>query len=116
MPSSDPEVLSTTPNVISEQLSGAGWDIAHNGEVKRTYNVEIKRAIDVSLVRLLNTGTGFAVRCVNFSKDGKFLAVGFYDNGKTNIYDVQTGEKTWLVFVISYYFQTILIESSMSVH
>jgi WD40 repeat protein len=35
--------------------------------------------------------------CLKFSKDGKYLAVGFWNNGTTNIYDVQTGEKTWLV-------------------
>lgn len=61
------------------------------------YNSEVERALDVSLIRSLDTGRRFFIRCVKFSKDGKYLAVGFYRSGATNVYDVQTGEKTWLV-------------------
>jgi hypothetical protein len=71
----------------SDLESGADWSIR--------YNSDVKREVDVSWVRSLDLGLDIC--CLTFSKDGKYLAVGFYDNGTTNIYDVQTGEKTWLV-------------------
>jgi len=89
--SSVPEALSMTSedNDDWEQESEVNWSIR--------YNSEVKRALDVSLVHSLQVGR-FDVHCLKFSKDGKYLAMGFRRDGKTNIYDVQTGEKTWLVF------------------
>ncbi len=86
--SEDGDVTSQDDDVTSEEESGAGWSITHNSEVKR--------ALDVSLVRSWDVGPEFCIGCLKFSKDGKYLAVGSY-LGTTKIYDVQTGEKIWLV-------------------
>jgi WD40 repeat protein len=77
----------TSSDIIREPESGADWSI--------TYNTEVKREVDVSVVRPLDLG--LSISCLKFSKDGKYLAVGFEDNG-INIYDMQTADKTWLVF------------------
>jgi len=65
-----------------------------------TYNTEVNRAIDVKLVHSLHIGNDLEYRIgdLQFSQDGKYLAVGFWENGITNVYDMQTGKKTWLVF------------------
>jgi WD40 repeat protein len=84
-----PGIPATSSDVITEPEGGADWSI--------TYNTEVKREVDVSVVRTLEVG--LPISCLTFSKDGKYLAVGFWDkSGTTNIYDVQTGAKTWLVF------------------
>jgi len=84
----DGDVTTDDDDFTSEEESGAGWSI--------TYNSEVKRAVDVSFIRSLDLGPEFRIRCLKFSKDGKYLEVGLY-NGTIKIYDVQTGEKTWLV-------------------
>ena len=61
------------------------------------YNSEVERALDVSLVRSLDVGRD-EISCLQFSKDGKYLAVGVYKDVMTNIYNVETGEKTWYDF------------------
>jgi hypothetical protein len=89
MSSTVPEALSpTSSDVTSDLESEAEWTIE--------YNTEIKKSVDVSLIHSVNVGT--RIGCLKFSKDGKNLAVGFYENGTTNIYAVQSGERTWLVF------------------
>jgi len=97
--SSVSEVLPTTSEDgadISEQGSEAHWSVR--------YNSEVERAVDVSLLRSMDVGQA-AIDCLQFSKDGKYLAVACWgDNGMTNIYDVETGEKTWLVFHESFCF------------
>ena len=75
---------------VSEQETKADWSIR--------YNNEIPRALDVTLIRSWDAGTD--IHCVKFSKDGKDLAVGFGENSATNIYDVRTGVKIWLVFPV----------------
>jgi len=95
------EVLPTTSEDgadISEQGSEADWSIR--------YNSEVERAIDVKLLRSMDVGQADSeITCLQFSKDGKYLAVACWgDNEITNIYDVETGEKTWLVFHESFCF------------
>ena len=53
----------------------------------------------MSFVRSLDIGPKDSIEDVKFSKDGKYLAVGhgFERKWLTTIYDVQGGEKTWLV-------------------
>jgi len=84
------EVLPTTSEdgaEISEQGSEADWSIRYNSEVERALDVGLLRSMDVGQVE---------VDCLQFSKDGKYLAVACRgDNGMINIYDVETGEKTW---------------------
>ncbi len=75
--------------VTSEGERGVGWSI--------TYNSEVRRALDVSLIRSLDLGRKFYIGCLKFSRDGKYLAVGSWRTGMTKIYDVQTGKETWLV-------------------
>jgi hypothetical protein len=83
-----PESPATTyGHVIPEPESGADWSI--------TYNSEVKRAFDVSLVCPLQVG--HPISCMAFSKDGKRLAVGLDGDVTITIYDVETGEKMWLV-------------------
>jgi len=86
-----PEAPATTSEDgdISEQESEADWSV--------TYSSGVKRALDVRMV-YLDLGVEAGDLCMKFDKDGKHLAVGFW-GGATNIYDVQTGEKTWLVCV-----------------
>ena len=84
-----PAATSEDGDVTSEQKSEAEWSIR--------YDREVKRVLDVGLMHSLDMGPEFEILCVKFSKDGKYLAVGFQCNGMTNIYDVRTGEKTWLV-------------------
>ena len=62
-----------------------------------TYNENVPKAVDVRLACALHVEQNFRVRCLKFSKDGKYLAVGFDGNGATSIYDVHTGQKSWLV-------------------
>ena len=61
------------------------WSIRHYSQVK----------MDVDIVPPLHLRS--PICCLKFSKDGKYLAAGFRGNGTTNIYDVETGEKTWSV-------------------
>jgi hypothetical protein len=82
-----PSTISEDGDVTPGLESGADWSI--------TYNTKVKREFDVSVVRPLEPGP--PISCLRLSKDGKYLAVGFYGNGTTNIYDVESGEKTWLV-------------------
>jgi hypothetical protein len=83
-----PEALVTSPedgDVTSEQESGTDWSIK--------YNTEVKRELDLSFVCSLDMEEGGLVRCVKFSKDGKYLAVGHDEKAATDIYDAKTGEK-----------------------
>jgi hypothetical protein len=85
-----PEALGTSSedgDVTSEQENGVDWSIR--------YNTKVKRELDLSFVCSLDLGEGTLVRCVKFSKDGKYLAVGQAEKVATDIYDVKTGEKTW---------------------
>ena len=93
-----PSAHSTTSKDVrnGDITSGQGID----SRWSLTYNTEVKRAIDVKLVHSLNTGIDrdCEISDLKFSQDGKYLAVGFWVNGTTNVYDMQTGKKTWLVF------------------
>ena len=80
-----PATTSEDSSVISEPESVADWSI--------TYNTEVERELDVTVVRTLEVER---FHCLRFSKDGKYLAVG--DGNGTTLYDVETGEKTWLVY------------------
>ena len=72
-------------DIAVEPESGANWSIRHYSQV----------GMDVNMVPTLHLRS--PIMCLNFSKDGKYFAVGFYRNGTTNIYDVETGEKIWSV-------------------
>ena len=91
MSSSVPEFLPSTSEDSDDTSE------PENEEWSIRYNSEIERVLDVSLVCSLDVGPG-GINCLQFSKDGEYLAVGFYPNAMTNIYDVESGEKTWLVF------------------
>lgn len=62
------------------------WSIEYGDQVARAITVKI-HSWDVDP----------GVFSLKFSSDGKYLAVGSGKNGATNIYDVHTGKKTWLV-------------------
>ena len=51
------------------------------------------------LARALHVKEGLRIFCLKFSKNGKYLTVGFAKNGVMTIYDVQTGQKSWLVLL-----------------
>ena len=72
-------------DIAVEPESGANWSIRHYSQV----------GMDVDMVPPLHLRS--LISCLKLSKDGKYLAVGFYCNGTTNIYDVETGEKIWSV-------------------
>ena len=97
--SSIPPLFSVPNDTVSAsglKLSGGDTtleDIVANWSI--TYNNEVERAFDVRLVRSVDLGV--RVSFLKFSKDGKYVAVGFHRNGSTDIYDVRTGKKTWLV-------------------
>ena len=71
--------------IHAEPESGADWSIRHYSQGR----------MDVNVIPPLHVRS--PISCLKFSKDGKYLAVGFYCNGTTNIYDVETGKKTWSV-------------------
>ena len=61
------------------------------------FNGNVNPALSVKLGRVLTHGG--TVGRVRFSPDGKYLAVGV-KNGRTYIYDVKTGAKSWSVTFI----------------
>lgn len=70
-----------------------------------TYN-EFEREPDVNLIHSWDVDP--QILFLKFSKDGKYLAVGFWQNGKIDIYDVQTGKKTWLGFGFSSFLDMLI--------
>jgi len=105
-----PPSFNKTTRCVSEVLpttSEDGADVSKQGsEVDRSirYNSEVERALDASFLRSIDVGQA-VIHCLQFSQDGKYLAVACWgDKGMTNIYDVETGEKTWLVFHESFCF------------
>jgi len=85
-PISLPET-SISPTDIPDQLDG--WSV--------DFNNDVKPELDVKLEHVLTHGA--TVWRVMFSPDGKYLAVGV-NNGRTYIYDVKTGVKSWSVTFI----------------
>ena len=65
------------------------WSVANNPEVER--------ALDLQLVNTFKYDT--AANCVKMSPNGQRLAVALGSNGKTCLYELQTGSKIWLVSV-----------------
>jgi WD40 repeat protein len=68
----------------------AGWSIIYTNSQVPLW------ALDVSWVRSLEMKPR-RTSCTTFSKDGKYLAVGFEESEVTKIYDVQTGGEFRLV-------------------
>jgi hypothetical protein len=56
------------------------------------FNNTVKKELDVEMVRVLSHGA--AIRCVQFSRDGKYLAAGCTTE-EAYIYDVETGALSW---------------------
>jgi len=88
--SAPPQVSSSAsprqPETIPVDEIQPGWSVIHNPE--------IKQALHIDLVETFNFIA--KVYCVNFSTDGKYLAVGLDKGGKTYIYDVEKGLNLWL--------------------
>jgi glucose repression regulatory protein TUP1 len=59
-----------------------------------TFNHEVKKELEVELMH--TSLHNKPVWCVEFSKDGRYLAAGCFD-GKAYVYDAQTGTLTWSV-------------------
>ena len=77
-------------SIERRQEIGENWGIV--------YNQKVRKAVDVRPVRAFHVKREYHEPfSVTFSKDGKYLAVGFGHNGRTIIYDVQTGQEFWLV-------------------
>ena len=53
----------------------------------------MKRSTEVNVAHVLKYPA--PVRCLKFSSDGKYLAIGLQWNGKTHIYDMQTKKEKW---------------------
>ena len=90
---SKPVLMADYPSIEKQEIA-PNWSI--------TYNQKVQKAVDVRLVRALHVDQNFRVYCLKFSRDGKYLAVGFDRNGATTIYDVQTGKKSWLVCFLKF--------------
>ena len=69
---------------------------AHTGDGWTAHFAPGMRSIEVKMIHTLRHPT--PVRCLKFSSDGNYLAVGLQLNGRTHIYDVRTGKEKWLVF------------------
>jgi len=78
----DIDLDSVPPDLKSE---GEGWCAL--------FSPRIKRALDVNAVRTLKHDG--IIQCVQFSNDGKHLVTCC--NHTAQIFNVQTGEKIWLV-------------------
>ena len=80
---------------VPSQLSASNVD-PDSGTMHRNpsilFNKEVEKELDMELAHVLLHGD--TIWCVKFSKDGKYVAAGCKD-GKTYIYDVQTGKLTW---------------------
>ena len=85
-PISLPET-STSPKDIPNQLDW--WSVDFNSDVKPVLNVKLEHVLP----------PGDIVGRMRFTPDGKHLAAGVY-NGRTYIYDVKTGAKSWSVTFI----------------
>jgi hypothetical protein len=93
-----PATTSEDSVVVSKPKSRADWSV--------TYNTKVERELDVTMASLIEVES---LNCLQLSIDGKYLAVGFENNGTTHIYDAGTGEKTWLVYYTCFSFRTLLI-------
>ena len=59
------------------------------------YNPKAERGLDLQLAH--NFKLNSKAYCVKMSPDGQRLAVGLSDDGKTYLYELQTGSNIWLV-------------------
>ena len=76
----EPSVSTTGPNSGPEE---SGWSITFNNKVEKRFDVQIAHVLSHAKL----------VYCVNFSRDGRYLAAGC-ESGKAHIYDVETGSLT----------------------
>ena len=77
------------PNIISAEpkLKPPNWSVVYHPEVKRAFNLHLAHAFTHDS----------PVYCVKISPDGQRLAVGLAGDGKTHIFELQTGSNIWLV-------------------
>ena len=59
------------------------------------YDPEVERALDLQLTHTFKYDS--PPHCVKMSPDGQSLAVGLGGDGKTCIYELETGTNIWLV-------------------
>ena len=91
--SSETTPTSTRPrsdeNIISpeQKFNPPNWSVVYNPKVERTLDVDLAHAFTYDS----------SVYCVKMSPDGQRLAVGLQGNGKTCLYELQTGSNIWLV-------------------
>ena len=81
---SQPVTRHTIPNRLD-------WSVDFSSDVKPALNVKLEHVLI----------PGAMVERVKFSPDGKYLAVGIM-SGRTYIYDVKTGVKSWSVTITGF--------------
>ena len=85
--SSSTQQTSTRVEEIHHDSKQPKWSVSYNSRIKQALHIDLDKTFAFTSM----------VFCVKFSPDGKYLAVGLCSgNGKTYLYDVETGLKIWL--------------------
>jgi hypothetical protein len=87
IPASAPstEAVQETAPISQPTVDKPKWSIVYNRQIKRTLDITFEHALK----------HGFQPPALQFSRDGKFLAVAFGNEDDTRIYDVKTMSIKW---------------------